>query len=522
MKTKQGLRIRSKSLIDNAAWNLLGLVINMIISFIIVPIVVKGIGVANYGIYAILASIGGFAALMNLGMGTATTKYVSEYHGKNDFKGINRVLGATLTINAIGGMLGCVVLVICASWIASLFKLNPEQVVLTEYLLKVAAISFFLNIYSQTFLAVPRALQRYDIFQKINIMISVIDGAAKILVIKLGYGLKGLVFWLVGHSLVNLLMFWGIIRKIIPGIQLWPKITSHGLREVYEYGIFSSLNQIIGTIASQIDRIILGIFFGPEEVAYLNIPKNLLMKGAGVYRASGRALFPKFSAMNDEAFIQNLFFKSTWSLLCLSLVLFIPITIILPGFLGLWISEEFSQHSALTAQIISASMALRGAFIPYEALLKGTGRIHWLTLLYFVTTTINIIAAIVLISIYGLLGAGARMWVTVWLGFMVILFVSKKVFPKVSLWDVIVMLSIPIFLSLLCGIVFYQFYGRWASFGWLQIITAWLIMASLLLLVVWTTNRLLSGPAGAGGQLYAALQKFLYRLYLRFFSKSIA
>ncbi|MFH0756018.1 MAG: flippase, partial [Bacteroidota bacterium] len=68
---------KTKGLFSNALWNILSVSFTAVAGFLVVPIVLKSLGTDNYGIYAIILMIGGFAVLQNLGLGEATLKYVA-------------------------------------------------------------------------------------------------------------------------------------------------------------------------------------------------------------------------------------------------------------------------------------------------------------------------------------------------------------------------------------------------------------------------------------------------------------
>ncbi len=502
----------SRSLLSSAAWNILALLTLGVVGFVTVPIVVREIGESDYGLFLLVGMIGGFAALLDLGLGEATLKFVAQYHARRDLVGVNRVLGATLTIYLIAGVAGGAVIVACASWIARLFKLEPQQLESAARLVALSGLAFVLSLVATAMRTIPEAVQRFDVSSKLRIVMAVVQGVAMIAAVKLGYGVTGLVVWMVAYTVLNLLVAFVVAVKLIPGVHPWPAPSRAGIREVFGYGMFSFSNQMIATVSTYVDRLILAAYFGPADVTVLSVPQNLLARGAGVYSAGGAALFPRFSSMKEGPAMRGLFVNSTWSLLCFSLVLFVPTTIVMPEFLRLWMGEAFARQSAAVAQIIAASMAVQGAFVPYFSLLKGTGRVHWLTVIYLLTTGLGVVAAVALVPMFGVMGAGYRLWVMVWAGFAVILIVCRKVFPEASLRSVVTTyLTIPLLAGLGCGVGFWWVWTALGLKGWVWIIAAWVVMASTLSLLLWASNRVLSGPQGAAAQFLASMRTYLGR-----------
>ena len=504
--------LRPRGLLSNAMWSSMALVSAGLVSFVTIGIVRRAIGTNAYGLYLILAMIGGFLVLLDLGLGEATLKYVAQYHSRNDMVGVNRVVGATLMIYTAGGLIGGAVIIVAAPWIVLLFKLSPEEADQATTLLRIAGVAFILTPVVGALRTIPEAAHRFDVGSKFRIVMELVRGVVMIVVVKLGYGLFGLIVWMVGYQVLNLVGLLIVVVVLLPGIRPWPHPTRRGMREVFGYGIFSFVNEIVGTLSVYIDRLILAMFFGTAAVAYLGVPRQLLTQAAGVYSAAGRPLFPKFSAMEPGPGMQHLFLFSTWCMLCLSLVLFVPTMVIMPEFMRLWQGAEFAEHSSDVAIVIASVMSLQGAFIPYYGLLKGTGRIHWLTFVYLASTGLGVVAALVLVPLFGVMGGGYRLWVTIGAGYVVFFWVSRRLFPEVRLHTLGLRVLLPsLLVSLVVGGVFWFAWRALDPHGWLAIIVAWLIMAAVLLGVLCAVDRVIGGPDGPAAELYRAVRAWTAR-----------
>ena len=501
------VRTGGQGLLSNAAWNMMAYIVMGIVGFVTVGIVVRQIGAESYGLYLTLAMIGGFVVLLDLGLGEATLKYVAQYHARDDIEGVNRVVGATLAVYLLVGLVGGGVIIGCASWIVQIFKMDPGEYARAARLFMIAGLSFILVPVVGAFRTIPQAVHRYDVFSKAQVVMELLRGGMIIAVVLLGYGLLGLVVWMVANQALNLVVMMVIAVRLVPGLHPWPRPTRRGLREVFGYGVFSFVNQILGTLIVYVDRFILGMFFGMAEVAYLGVPKQMLLRAQGVYISAGSPLFPKFSAMKEGSGMRHLFLFSTWCMQCLSLALFVPTVIILPEFMRLWQGAEFASHSAPVAMVIAAAAAVQGATLPYYGLLKGTARIHWLTVIYIVTAVVGIMASVVLVSIFGVMGGGYRVWATVVIGLAMVLIVCRKIFPTVRLRSfAMTHLVVPMVVAALCGGAFWWVWSVLALHGWVWTILGWLAMALLLAAGLCGSSRLLTGPEGDAAQLLASVR----------------
>jgi hypothetical protein len=77
---------------------------------------------------------------------------------------------------------------------------------------------------------------------------------------------------------------------------------------------------------------------------------------------------------------------ASWVMLRLTIIIFVPMTVLTPDFLRLWNNAEFAKKSAFVGQIIAASGMIRGAYIAYESLFKEIGKPKYLTQMVLVTS----------------------------------------------------------------------------------------------------------------------------------------
>lgn len=473
-------------LLGSASWNMFSLMVVAISGLITMPIVIRGIGTENYGLYSIIMMIGGFMALQDLGLGEATLRFVAKYYAADDLKGINRVMGATLFVYSVTGTLVSGLIMLLAPLVIGLFKVESGQEDVAILALRIAGLGFLFTTFRGALQKIPEAVQRYDISSKILIGVTVIRCIVMIVVVKMGGGIVGLAWILSANALLNIVIYYFVAIHLIAGIRCFPQAGKEGLKEVFSYGIFSFINQIISNIALYMDRFILGMFFGTADVGYLTAPKDLLTRAQGLTGAAGRALFPRFSSMKEGPEMQQLYCFSLWALTCCSVVIFIPTAIVMPEFLSLWVSPEFAEYSAPVARLLALGLACNGGVGAYFALLKGTGRIHWLTWIFTTYMVISAIITALLVFKYGLIGAGVKMLVAAWCGMTFCMVVGKMVFSSLRVGRVLLETAIiPVSLG---GLVYVtginlqelNLIGGWISLMFFAVVCAALLGVMLL------------------------------------------
>lgn len=438
---------RPRSLLSNGAWSLSLNVWQAVVAFILTPFIIGRIGSGNYGLLVLLLTISSFMGLMNLGLGDATLRYVAHYYGKNDLSGINRVVGATVSVYLVAGVCSWALLHLSSPLLAGAFRIPGAEMSLAVTLLQITAINVGLGFVSGAFAAIPQALQRYDLSTIIVVAQSVFQTAGTIAILLLGGSIRELVLWGIATTVFTQTVSLLVVKRLVPRICLRPSPSRRGLREVFGYGMFSLLTHALGLLWGQADRLILGAISGTTAVAYLSVPQQFSFRGTGAVASLGAGLFPKFSGDVGRDEVRRLFLVATWVMLAGTVVLFVPLTALFPDLLRLWIDAEFANRSAWLAQIIAFSCIVRGAFVPYDALFRGLGKPQFMTLVFSASALTSLVLNLVLIPIYGLSGAGyCYVATTVW-GFLALGFAWRKVLEVPSFRPLVRAVVLPVLIG---------------------------------------------------------------------------
>nr|WP_315161292.1 oligosaccharide flippase family protein [uncultured Flavobacterium sp.] len=468
---------KSKSLLSNAAWNIVSVAVSAIAGFILVPIILREIGTENFGVYAIILMIGGFAQAQSLGLGEATLKYVSQYYARKDIEGVNRVLGATLSVYVFSGVLITGIIVGFASIIISWFNINPLHINNATIALRIAGISFLISIFGAALKTIPEATQRYDVLSKYNMVMMVIRYIAMYFIATGGGEIIGLTYLILFSAIVDIFTYGFLAKRLIPGIKISPNFDKAGIQEVFSFGVFSFINDLVQRASNYVDQLVLGLYFTASSVAYLNAPKDLISRGQGLTGAAAQALFPRFSSMDEDVEMQDLYVTSLWVLSMLSMVIFIPIAILIPSFLSIWLTPDFAENSADFARFFSLGVAFNGGVSAYFALLKGTGRMKLLTSIISTLTILSGISTAILVYNFGIVGSGIRMLLFSWVGSFLCLYVGKKVFNDFKTFRVAVETTIlPVLMSIVFFVMSSLIIDKIKIDSWFELVVLYLIL----------------------------------------------
>lgn len=396
---------RPKGLVTNALWSSGYVVSTMVLSFLVTPILIRHLGQSVYGLLLLIWSLAGVLGTMNLGLGEATLRFVARYADRHDIESINRVVGSVLSLFAVVSVLILAAMFAGAPLVAAWLNAPSDQIEMMAWLLRLSALSIVLGIIMSVFGAIAPALQRYDINSKITMGGNLLRSAGYIALAATGMGLIAIVVW---DLAVTLGIFYLVVRAargLLPGLKLLPAFSLKGLRDVLGYSVFSFLTFFLHKWHREAGKLMLARFTGPSSVAYLATPDNLAQRFHEVIAGGLEATLPRFSSESRHAEIERLYWNATWTGLALSAIVLVPFVVLIPGFLGLWISPDFAVHGGLAGQLLGVYLILQGGFTATAAYFRGTGRPWFVSGVIFLSLVITVASGLVLIPLHGPLGA---------------------------------------------------------------------------------------------------------------------
>lgn len=390
----------------NAAWNVFASVWSMAISFVLAPLIIHRLGTEQYGILLLVWSVTGILGVMNIGMGEATLRYVAHYYSRGEIVAVNRVMGSSLSLMLVVSMVVAGGFLFATPLVAKLVGSSVADADLLFWLLRISALIVVLNVFSWTYSSVPMALHRYDILSKINMVQNVVRSGGYVLLVIGKLGVLHLLLWDLVTQAATLGAYVVTVRRITPDVRLLPSMSFDGLREIFGYSLSSLFCFMFLKVRNESGKILLGNQLGASPVAFLGTPDNLANRIHVLVASASETLMPRFSAERDPKTARELFLNSTWGSTVSSLVFLLPLIVLLPDFLRLWIGPGFARESATVGQWVALSYILHGAYAPAGAYFRGIGKPWFVTILIGFEGLLIVLFSLLLIPRYGLAGVG--------------------------------------------------------------------------------------------------------------------
>lgn len=415
----------SKTLIKNITYNFISHFWLAILAFLTTPYIVKKLGTDAYGILAFLGIVITYLSLLDFGIGWASIKYISEHYARNEKEEIGKIIGTNVFINFIVGLLGAALIVIFTNFFVSSFLKIPEELKKEAYLVfYISALSFILNMLFAAYGNIPQALQRFDIFNRVRIVLNTIGILGTVLFLYLGFFLKGVVIL---HAILfglNAISFLIVTKLLLPDISIRPRFDFTTFRKLFKYGGKLTSGNIFAQTNEQMDRLFIGFLLPIASLTYYAIPFNFVSQLKLLSTNVARVILPASSelyGLNRDADLKELYLRAT-KLVFSMLLPFLMLTLVWGRkLLFFWLDESFAIKSTLAFKILAIAVTFSMSASIATVVSQGVNRLGiWVRYVVGLTLT-NLILYIFLIPKFGINGAAFSLLISslIWVPFLI-------------------------------------------------------------------------------------------------------
>ena len=414
----------------NSLYSLLGFVWPIALAIVATPYLVNRLGDDAYGLYALGIAAVGFLGLLDLGMGSAVMKFVSELVATRDVRGLNSALRAGLAFYIATGVLGLVAVVAMTPFLVErVLDLPVGLRDAARTVFYVTAGTFLFTMLVSFLSAIPASVHRFDITAKVNSVYATATIGAACLLVALGYGVQAIV---VANLVVTAAgaTAYGVIAPHLVPVRRGASLDLSMLRRMSSFASLTLVATVSGTILVQLDKFVIGSVLGVALVTYYVIPANLAIRLHAAAAQLAVVLFPVASelyALGERERVHRLYVRATRLVVAFVVAAAIPLLSFASQILEVWISPEFAARSAdVFVLLIITNGVLALTAVPFYVAL-GANRPSVNAVFSLVSAVLNVVFMIFLIPRYGLIGAAVAYLASLIAVPFFILFVERRV-----------------------------------------------------------------------------------------------
>lgn len=259
-----------KRLLKGAGFSGGALLVGIFFGIFLTPYMLATLGERAYGIYVCASLFAGWCGLLDFGLTTTTSRFVTKYYALDDWDGLNEIGSTAIVLfGALSAAVALTALVACGA--ASLFATGPDAPTLATALF-CSGVSFAISKVSDGVCGVLRGALRQELTGGTVFVFRILFGVVNFAILFFGGRVVALV---VGNAVLTLFQFGvyvALMRTAVPRFRFSLRSFRRGrVRELFEYGVFAFLTQVGETAVDRSDLLLISAFMSLNDVARYNL-----------------------------------------------------------------------------------------------------------------------------------------------------------------------------------------------------------------------------------------------------------
>jgi O-antigen/teichoic acid export membrane protein len=343
-------RLLRSALYNSSAW-----AATVLLAVLFTPYIVRKLTVEGYGIYALLTSLTGYYAFLDLGLGQSLIKFVPQHKAANDYEALDRSINTVICIQIMAGGLASGFLIAFADPILRRLAIPLGSWASAKAGLIACAIGFFFSMLSGTMKSLLMGLQRYDITSKIGVARDVVVNAGLVTVLFFGGRLKAAIYATVFLTVIFFAFYSLAARRNLPQWRMSFAVDKELFWRLFNFGLFVFISTLAQSFSVYFMRFLLSAIAGPSAVTYYTVPFMIIIGFGGFLSTSIAVLLPfsaEMAARGNRESLQDVYLRAAKYNVVLGLPVLALMGIFSRPILSVWMGTVFAEHAWLSMQLL--------------------------------------------------------------------------------------------------------------------------------------------------------------------------
>lgn len=393
-------------LVSGSALRVANLAAAALSSLILMPLIVHHIGDRLFGFWTLAATFVGYYSLLDFGLSSAISQYLSLSIGKRDPSESRRVFNAAVRIQSVLGAIALTVTAVLAL-LAPLFLHDSADAALFRRVVAILGVNVAIGFPPRAYAGVLEAELRFDIQAGLGVLGTILRSALIVLALTHGGGVTALA--------------WMTLFATIPVIALqvyfgraqvsWARIDRTSLsiertKNFLSYSVYTFLSVIGDVLRFQVDAFVIATIVGLEAVTHYRVASvftryyiDLLIGITGIVQP----LLSRLYGAQDRQNLEKVFFFATRVSLCCSLFICCGLVFWGRPFIARWMGASY-EDAYWPLVVLSIAVFLDVGQNPSISLLYATFKHRFYTYLNGGEGLLNLALSLMLARSLGVLG----------------------------------------------------------------------------------------------------------------------
>jgi O-antigen/teichoic acid export membrane protein len=419
----------------NVGWNLVGQALPLVVGLVAIPLLIRGLGVVDYGLLILAWAFIGYSSIFDLGLGRALTQVVARTLAQPEPEEREaELIWTSLLLIALLGVVSAILVAEIAPFVVGrVLHIPSGQQADVIFSANALAVAIPMVTVSTGLRGVLEAHQRFRASAAIRLPLGVLTFLAPVATLPMTRG--GVLAPVVSLVLVRL---GALIAYLVVCLRIRPALGQH-LRihflragPLLRFGGWITVSNLIAPVLSYLDRFVVGFAVSVAAVAYYATPGEMMQRVSVVAIAISGVLFPMFATTftSNRARSAELYRRG------IDYVFLAMFPVTLAGvalsheILSVWLGSQFADRSAGVLGWFALGVMVNSlAQVPF-ALIQGAGRADLTGKLHLAEVVPYLASLAVLVGTQGIVGAAIAWTLRATLDLLVLLVMARALLPE--------------------------------------------------------------------------------------------
>ena len=392
----------------NVIANITGMIIQIIIAFILSPFLVHTLGDAKYGIWTIAVAFTGYMNLLDFGLTSAVTKYVSQYSSIKDNKNVNAIVSTSFALFFVMGVIIVLVSPLMADFIVKIVNIDDSLVDVVHLLIIIVSFDIAIFVISGLFKGIFGGFQHYSIINITQIISALYKALMFYYFLSQGHDLIAMGLISISANIMAMVIFYSLLKKNYPQVSIEFKVVNKlSASKILHYSKYTFIAMMANQLIYYSDAFVIGYFMSAAAVTYYSIPWTLAEYTKKVSMAISQTYTPATSETHAIGGLENikpLYLSGTKYMIIISNLLSIGMIVFGGAFIALWMGEKYKELCETVLIILFVNQIFQGPQQISYSILQGLAKQKYYSYISMGVSIVNLILSILLVQKWGIVG----------------------------------------------------------------------------------------------------------------------
>jgi O-antigen/teichoic acid export membrane protein len=456
-------------------------ILNIVVGFILTPILINAIGIEEYGLYLLVGSLVGYLTIADLGLNSTVVRFVAKYRINKESFSLSKFLGTIF----IFYLLILFVLLIIGQIIFNNLSLFINNYFLYENTVNFVFIYLFINAFFSLPLGVfPSIIEGFGYFS-ITKSVRIIQLSTRALLIAfflINFSFIGIVEIVLFDTLLSFIFSLYFVLYSFLKLKIhisFNDINFLLIKNVIGFSFFIFILALVNQFFWKIGQIILGLNNSLSEIAVYGIAILLITYVIEITTSISQLLMPRITSyvfpFNKSKLTEIFIIVGKFQFFLLSLI-FIGFLILGKDFVFLWLGNDFLKVYEYVLLLIFA-ISLQSILTVGTSILKAMNLHKFQSIIYLFSSLVFIFLSFILSINFGGYGLIISSIISIFFVQSLLMIFLFKENLKLNIFYILKMIFIPYVLPIILTIIPSFIFNSFFENNWINLILRIFIIA---------------------------------------------